>query len=397
MKTVVLLSTFDENAGDDLIRHGVEYLLGQMADGGWRPKNWTKSNALSASIELGPITNCTISRSNRIKRILMSRVERASMSKLNPWRYRKLLASDMIILCGTPLFYFSESRVFADYESWPQILLDVIRRKPTIQIVTLGGGSILSHQIDKMTTTHSKAIALIKEVVLAQKFYVCRDQLTIDLIRSSGVPSDFPLFVMPCPSIWARNRFGIKRSPQASTGRKVCISFSIESSDWATERNADARLRLELLKGILQQTKRLELEPTFLAHNDLDVAAFREAQRSVNEMTRHIVIRVDAKRLLEELSTAKGMITWRIHGAMAARSLNIPTFLFKTDSRFAMARDLGAVIAPNEINSQLSVYEYLADLALTTNHGSEQDIEQLKEKSISALKRQWNKYVVWND
>lgn len=393
MKTAVLLSTFRENVGDDLIRLGCEYLLSHVSPGPWRYEPWAKSNALGVGLPLGPLSTTTIHRRGRLAQAVLRRLERASLARFNPWRFRTLLSSDLVLLCGTPLFYFTRERDFADTENWPDILLQAARSGRVPPIVTLGCGSIVPQRVDELRVRHPAALDLAKNVVSIQSLVVCRDDSTRRLIRSAGIPERIPLPILPCPSAWAVDRLGIGAVPAASADRTICISFSLESTGWSEDGDRDEHVRIDLLSKALAAIERRGLRPVVLAHNELDVAAFDRLKRSRKGMEGLAARRVNAVELLGHLGVARGLLTWRVHGAVAARSLGIPALLFRTDSRADTAETFGATVVPNEASSAPAVESFLAACDERRPPLEQEALVSLKADAVERLRRLWAEHV----
>lgn len=393
MQTAVVLSTFHENVGDDLIRLGCEHLLARLSPGPWRYRHWAKSNALGASLPIGPLSTTSIHRRGAIVQAVLRRVERASMGPYNPWRFRRLLASDLIILCGTPLYYFAPGHDFAGTETWPGILLEAARSGRAPPIVTLGCGSIIPAGVKSLHNTNPAALDLVRDVVAIQSLVVCRDEPTRRLIRSAGVPESNSLTVLPCPSAWAVDRLGIRRVPAAAAERTICVSFSLESSGWSEDSERDEAVRIELLSGALAGIERRGFRAVVLAHNELDVAAFERVKRSRRDLASLCVTRVNAAGLLEQLGKARGLVTWRVHGAVSARSLGIPALLFQTDSRAPMAETLNAIVVDNAVTSGPAVESFLETCVGDPPPRDHEPLVALKEKAVEQLQASWAEHV----
>jgi hypothetical protein len=393
MKTALLLSTFRENVGDDLIRLGCEYLLERMSPGPWRHERWAKSNALGASLPLGPLSTTSIHRRGRLVRAVLRRLERASFTRGNPWRYRTLLSSDLVLLCGTPLFYFTRESDFAHTENWPDILLQAARSGRVPPIVTLGCGSIVPQGADELRERHPAALDLARRVVSIQSLVVCRDESTRRLIRFAGIPERVPLPILPCPSAWAVDRLGIGAVPVASADRTICISFSLESSRWSEDGERDEHVRIDLLSKALAAIERRGFRPVILAHNELDVVAFERLRRSRKDMEGLTAWRVNAVDLLGHLAVARGVLTWRVHGAVAARSLGIPALLFRTDSRAGTAETFGATVVPNDVSSEPALESFLAACDREGPPHEQEALVSLKAHAVEQLRRLWAEHV----
>lgn len=393
MQTAVALSTFHENVGDDLIRLGCEHLLDRLSPGSWRHRHWAKSNALGASLPLGPLSTTSLHRRGSIVQAVLRRMERASMDPWNPWRFRRLLASDLVLICGTPLFYFARGHDFAGTETWPRILLQVARSGRAPPIVTLGCGSIVPPGVESLRDKHPAALDLVRDVVSIQSLVVCRDEPTRRLIRSAGAPDGIPLPVLPCPSAWAVDRLGMGPKPPAAARRTVCVSFSLESSEWSDDRERDEAVRIELLSTALAAIARRGFRAVALAHNELDVAALERVKRSRRDLESLAVKRVNAAGLLAQVGDARGLVTWRVHGAVAARSLGIPALLFRTDSRAALAETLGVTVVDNDVSSGTAVESFLEACGDDSAPRDHEPLVALKADAVEHLRACWAEHV----
>jgi hypothetical protein len=250
LKNIILLSTFNENVGDDLIRLGVKCLLKKLTTSDLHFVPWAKSNALSASFRPRDWTVCTIHRQKRPVRAILRQLERLSLSKLNPLRYGQVIRSNMIVICGTPLFYLLDQTNFTKHETWWKILLDVKRLKPELPVITLGCGSIIDCSIMEVVNRFPQALELIRNIVESQKFFYCRDSQTLAVIRATGLGLEEGHALMPCPSIWAAEFLQVQRTFPSQTGSRMCIGFSTESSNWSKNKDEDLQVRIDLVKNI---------------------------------------------------------------------------------------------------------------------------------------------------
>jgi hypothetical protein len=392
VKQVVFLSTYGENVGDDLIRHGCEYLLSRLLPYSFDLTFWAKSNSMSTCFARGSWCHSSTHRQRALVRRLLGIGEQLSCHPLNPFRYRLLKRSDMIVICGTPLFYFVSSGSFDEHERWPRILLDVAAARPDLPIVTLGCGSIVDGAIEDAPSRWPEALRLVQRLLAVQKLVTCRDATTQQLLQLSTRDDLSPPPILPCPSLWAVDCFRdqLDANP-VKTSRKVCISFSTESSAWTLNGQADKLSRRQLAVNAVRAAKRLGLAPCLLAHNDLDAAAIHDMKREFDELLETQVVFVSAVTLLSELSSSLALVTWRVHGAMAARSLGKPALLLRTDSRYKMAEEVGALTIDNTASSMAEINAFLERIS-GLGYRDMSEINILKRQAESALDHCWSQY-----
>ena len=67
----------------------------------------------------------------------------------------------------------------------------------------------------------------------------------------------------------------------------------------------------------------------------------------------------DSRGLIATIANARAVVTWRVHGALAALALGRPALLFGTDSRHITAWELGAQILDDRCVSTATICEAL--------------------------------------
>jgi hypothetical protein len=145
-----------------------------------------------------------------------------------------------------------------------------------------------------------------------------------------------------------------------------------------------------LVKNILKAAHQLNMRVTFLAHNTLDVEAIKYIQDNAFDSDRCEIKLVGPSALLNELANAKALITWRVHGAMAAKSLGLPVLLFKTDSRYLTAEQIGVNVIDNSLSRMSDVNRFLHEVATGSQNDHFEDIQQTKDRAFQMLQERWN-------
>lgn len=387
-----LLTTLHENVGDDLIRYGVMHLVASIEGADWRWRMWTKSNPLSAALNLGSLSTCTTHRQPRLVRRCLERAQRGLKRLPGRWQYGRVLGADVVILCGTPLIYLLPSTGFHISETWPHDLLAIKGLAPTKPMVAVGVGSILRPNAEEALARHPEAASLIRELFRDLSLFYCRDSATLQLLQKCGVKATSEANLGPCPSLWAVDHFGIRRR-KSTNGPTLCISFSLESSDWAANAAEDLAIRWRLISALIARCRQEKIRIKYLAHNEIDVRACAQLKAKIPAAEADELHVVDARGLLGELSDAIGLVTWRVHGAMAARSLEVPTLLIATDSRFLTAAECGVETVPNADESLGRIQTLLGEWLQETPGVAGQGIAQLKDGWKEKLRRMWQSQV----
>jgi polysaccharide pyruvyl transferase len=341
-RRVALLSTYYENAGDDLIRHGVQHQLGAVLDLEPHWRHVSKSNLLSMSLPLSQWTHAPVSRMPARQKRLTTTLSRALRgARFLPDKFR---GADVFAVAGTPIFYFVGDHSFIDVEAehganWPEaILAERIEQRRTPRMVALGIGSIYEGSPVELLARHPTAASFIRRFVERAGLVTTRDAATDALLRTACPEHDERIVRSICPSFWAQERFGVAPAPKP---KHVLVSFAVESAAWdlSAPRADVVAGRLRALDWVLAYFRERRYDVALVAHNRYDLeppTAIAHAWGLPAPML------VDARGLVEATWGAQAVVTWRVHGALAAVAAGRPALLFRTDSRWGTAAELGA-------------------------------------------------------
>ena len=340
--SVALLSTYYENVGDDLIRHGVQQQLAAVLGLEPRWRHVSKSNLLSVSWPLSHWTHAPLSRMPARQRRLTSTVSRW----LRGARFLpdKIRGADAFAVAGTPLFYFVGDHSFIDVEAehganWPAaILAERIEPQRGPPMLALGIGSIYEGAPAELLARHPAAASFIRRFVERAALVTTRDAATDALLRTASPAQDERIVRSICPSFWAQERFGIQAEAKP---RRVLVSFTLESADWdlSAPRETVVAGRLRALDWVLAYFRERRYDIALIAHNAYDL---EPPTKIAHAWGLPAAAAVDARGLLEATAAAEAVVTWRVHGALAAVAAGRPALLFRTDSRWGTAAEFGA-------------------------------------------------------
>ena len=337
-----LLSTYFENVGDDLIRAGVQRQLHTALGHSPTWLHTSKSNGLSLFSPLSRFSHAPSGRMNAIARRIAAGLE-TRLSESSTFKFfDKAVNTDLFVIAGTPLFYFVGGDNFLNVEAhsggnWPETIFTK-RLEPSgaPPLIALGVGSIYEGSPAGLLKSHPKAANFLSRFLRKARLVSTRDDRTYDLLRLACPERENILVRSVCPSLWAEPEARVK-----STGRKVLIGYSTESSNWdlTKPREEVLRKRRLALDWVLQYFHGRGFEIVIAAHNQLD-SNIQSALRLGNRA--QLLTLNSAKDLTKAATEASLTVTWRVHGAMAALAAGRPAVLFRTDSRWPMAANLGA-------------------------------------------------------
>jgi hypothetical protein len=350
---IALLSTYFENVGDDLIRVGVQQQVSSALRAGPCWRHVSKSNALSLHLPLSHATHAPLARMSADER----REAAATASALRdagPALADEISAADALVVAGTPLFYFVGGESFLDIEAahggdWPRVVFaERVEARPDLRMIALGVGSIYEGSADAIVAGQPRAAEFIRRFVHRAALVTTRDAPTDALLRAACPDAGARILRSVCPSFWAAERFGAGVPvPQ----RRVTICFALESADWdrSAPHRAVVEARENALSRVITYFRQRDYALALVAHNRSDVAAAASIAQLRGLPPPELI---DAQQLVDEVSRSEVVVTWRVHGAIAARSVGRPALLFRTDSRWETAAQFGAHVIDDRTASK---------------------------------------------
>lgn len=351
-RTITLLSTYYENVGDDLIRIGVQQqIAGALGtDATWR--HVAKSNPLSLGRPVSRASHAPLARMSAEERRAASAAHDAA-----PVSHDNIADADALVVAGTPIFYFVGDRSFIDIEAayggdWPRaVFAERLEARPEPRLVALGVGSIYEGSPEDVLADHPRAADFMRRFVARSALVTTRDPATDALLRAACPELGARIVRSVCPSFWAAERLGTELPARR---RRVTIGFALESVDWdrSAPRDVVVAARERALSRVITYFRERGYAIALVAHNEYDVAAAAAVAQRRGLPPPELV---DAHRLVDEAAGSDVVVTWRVHGAVAARSVGRPALLFRTDSRWETAAEFGALVLDDRTASKHDV------------------------------------------
>ena len=344
IRRVSLLSTYRENIGDDLIRAGVMHQIEHFLERKPSFGHITKSNRLSRYLPLGHLSHFPVQRMPEQRRRRTQFAGRL-LSRLPGARWiDKTRNCDLFVIAGTPVFYFvgdqdfiSNERIYS--EDWPAEIFDKSLDRPDAPaLIGLGLGSIYEGEPAGLLDRHPAAANFLRRFLHRARLVTVRDAGTMRLLECACPERCQILHRTYCPSLWAAARFGIE--PAEQPARQALVGFSLESAGWSPHPNAREGRR-RAFEWVVEALSVSGYSVRLVAHNDLDHVVQQEES---TRLSLPAPLRLDAEGLLHEASRSRLVVTWRVHGSLAALSMGTPVLLFRTDSRSQAAEELGAEV-----------------------------------------------------
>jgi hypothetical protein len=323
---VTFITTINHNIGDDFVREGLLYLL-EKRIGPFTAALIHKHIPLTARPEwewfYDKGVSCALDRLPRAKGLFWSRLIDNSLP-LNP-NTDKVLTSNLLVQSGAPVYWKG-----AHNNEWycPLFQRRYQSIKHRVPFINLGAGSCCPYHSDGSEIFNDPdCVAYIKELHSTCSVTTVRDALSRKVLNRVGL--DAP--VIPCPSIFAVDRFNV--SPKEP--EYAALNFMPLGGHYGYDQGIDT-VKWEKSFIALYQAISREIPVILVCH---DAEEQRHARRILPEA--HTFLGVTARDYLEFYAQAHCFIGNRVHGAYAAASFGRPALVVGSDSRARMMEEIG--------------------------------------------------------
>lgn len=343
---ISLITTLNHNVGDDFVREGILYLLEQTV-GDFdlslihkhlpitaRPEwDWFYQKGFSKYFDQLP----------HLKSLFWSN----SIDKL-PLNYStdKILSCDLLVQSGAPVFWPN-----CQSNEWYKPLIKkrylALPTKPPF--INIGAGTCLGYHSDGIELVDNpETVAYIRELVSNCQITTLRDTLSREILNRIGL--DAP--VIPCPSIFARDKLGIEPLPP----EYIVLNYMALGGHYKFDQEIDTERWEAAFKNFYQTVR--ERYPIVVACHDQ--AEYESAQRVCPGA--RLFLGKTAQDYLECYARAKFFIGCRVHAAFAIASFGRPGFVIGTDTRALMTKEIGlesAFVNDVTVEKLIEQYDYL--------------------------------------
>lgn len=316
-----LITTLNTNIGDDFIREGICRVLRILFEGykiefvavnKHKPltvfPKWHISR-LAGAIQYLPRAKY------RIRRTIEGFTSQFGLSKFH--------SCDLIVQCGTPVFWPSCHRAEWAKPLWHNIVGSLSRKIPTLNIAA---GSCYPWERQPTTIVDTRDAQYLRAILSYCELTTVRDILAQHLCSSLGTQAPLipcSAFLAPENSIGKLNRSGVVLINYMEGAGHYDWNQGIDPSSW--------RKTISSLIKNLKTRHRL----AFLCHNELE---FELAWR-LDPLIPRLWPRT-ASEYFSLISDAKVALCNRLHASVALAGLGIPSVAVGTDTRLLMVEAL---------------------------------------------------------
>jgi hypothetical protein len=322
---IALISTVRHNVGDDFVREGILSLLEDLL-GVCVPLTIHKHIPATARPEWEWIYTAGITRVlDRLPRGKGNLLSRAV--DLLPFNHRtdRVLSADLLVQCGTPVYYCFRNGYGAHRNEWfgPLVRDRHGRVRGRVPFLNLGAGSCQPYGDDGSEVLRNPLCrAYLQELRTAAALTTVRDTLAREILRRLGHETA----LLACPSLFARDRAGIRPGKPGF----IALNFMPKGGHYDLELNIDTR-RWQRDFATFAQSVAQEGDTLLVCHDRAEETAARRILPGIPRFFSE-----DWRKYLEVYAGASAFVGCRVHGAFAAASFGRPALLVGNDSRALM-------------------------------------------------------------
>lgn len=323
VKLISVISTVEHNVGDDFVREGIISLL----DSALSTRTAQRETKFEVIHKHAPITNLyglESIRSLRTSRIVEPIARVAGIKN-------RIGNADMLIQSGAPIYWCHPNGSHCADNEWfdPLVRKRFLRDRRGRKFLNLAGGSCQRFHSDGSELKRcAKCSEYISEFYDACDLTVLRDDLARDMLALAG--RDAP--VLPCTSIYARDRLGIE--PQQ--GEYIVLNFMENGGHFLFGQPIDAEKWRRNFRSLAAAAEKLG-RVVVACHNEKERAA---AARVTPDLETFIVPN-DYVEYVDFYARARLGVVNRVHSAFMLASFGKPAAVIGADSRARMISNMG--------------------------------------------------------
>lgn len=309
-----IISTVSHNVGDDFVREGIASLLADL-EPAMEIEVLHKHSPVTGNYGAEHIRD--LQRSNRLEPVL----------RAIRWPNR-ITKADLLVQSGAPVYWCHDGAHCAENEWFePLIRRRFLRDRRSRKFLNIAGGSCQRFHSDG-TDICEQCRDYIAELYDVCDLTLLRDGVARSMLNAAGRDAK----VLPCTSIFARDRIGVRPQP----GEFIVLNFMENGGHYTFGQDIDAeRWRRTFVELAREVTKlgRVVVACHSVAEEEL-------ARRFVPDVERFNVPH-DHKAFMEFYARAKWGILNRVHGAFMMASLGKPAVVVGNDTRARMVSEIG--------------------------------------------------------
>lgn len=321
---ITFITTVDHNVGDDFVREGIKYLLRQVFKGKELSfQNIHKHSPITVRHGFEFFKNIKISKfsfpSKNLDALLPLRITKD-----------KILEADIVIQSGAPVYWCHKDfgSHCADNEWYDPLIRRRFKENHDAILLNIAAGSCQGYNSDG-----SEFQECIKDIEYIREFYDTADLTTVrdNLAKKILDSLNFNPSLIPCPSIYAIDEYGLK----PSEGQYLVINYMQIGGHYTFGKKIESAKWNKVLKEFYEYVKNKE-DILFVCHNKNEVENAKKIDNTARTFFSNNFL--DYMKIYNK---AKYGIMNRIHGAFIMASYGAPSFVIGNDSRAKMTEEIG--------------------------------------------------------
>ena len=303
---ISFITTIETNPGDDFVRCGIEYLLGQVGID-FSAFYINKHHALSRPPGQHDAFEAGID-------IMQS--------------------SDLVIQSGAPFYWKVGGSTGANIEWAKPIYRErLFSYQPPVPFINLAAGSCVGPDDSSETILDDpECVDFIQQVSAISSLNTVRDQLAGDLLAALGIEH----YVLPCAAFWAGAGWQQKRGLRK--GKLIAVNLMPTGGHYNVWQTVDQVWWEGQCRLVSQELNNRYPEDTvFVAHSREEC----EWARHLGWPRKKIYYSADYRAYLELYSHCRVGLFNRLHGAVVLAGFGRPSLMLGNDSRLLMADEVG--------------------------------------------------------
>jgi polysaccharide pyruvyl transferase WcaK-like protein len=371
---ISIITTLKHNVGDDFVREGILYLL-EKKIGNYKVSFIHKHIPITVRPEFEWIYICGLTKLldkiHKFSGLLLSKVlDALPLNKKSD----KILNCNLLVQSGAPVYWCFPNGGGSHNNEWysPLICRRYSKVKKRVVFINLGAGTC-QHFYSNGTEfiKNNSCASFIRELHSLTSVTTVRDTLSKKILNNLGMNAP----VIPCPSIFARERLNIL--PDKT--KYIALNFMTLGGHYGLWQQIDIRKWENTFKAFYNKI-RDKFPVVLVCHDKKEVMAAKKILPEAD-----LFFAKSAKNYLEFYSRAKFFMGCRVHGAYATASFGRPAFIIGTDTRARMAEEISLNYAfVNDVDSH-----YLEEIY----HNLEKQCDSYPDQFIAIRKKALNNYL----
>lgn len=320
MKNITFITTVHHNVGDDFVREGLIHVLTQKLKG-------HKLN-LENIHKHSPVT--AIYGRENLRNLRVSRLIEPFLRLIRSGN--RISNADILVQSGAPVYWCHPQTGgphCADNEWFdPLIRKRFMPDRRGRLFLNLAGGSCQRYHSDGSEIENcAKCKSYIREFFDTCDLTILRDELARKMLNHAGRDAK----VLPCPSIFARDRFGIKPAP----GDFIVLNFMENAGHYTFGQEIDSNQWRNEFISIAHEVSQIG-RVVMACHTPHE----EELAKALVPNLERFLVPNNHIEFMNFYARAKWGIMNRVHGAFMMASFGKPAVVIGNDSRAKMIKNL---------------------------------------------------------